>query len=154
MKKAALATLIVLSVLSAVPAICASYDDLNAGIQYYNLEQWQAAIAAFDKAIVGNDLSPSLQFIAHLDRGLAHENLGQNDEALTDYTASLAIRPREALALSERAKTYILVGKFQQAAEDLDTLVAVRPMLASAYKTRAEVNARTGDVPEKSVPQT
>src|ERR1700761_5003460 len=75
MKKIALAALLLTG--WAGTALASSYDDLNAGIQYYNRGEWQAAVGAFDKALAANDLVPDLQFIAHFDRGQSYARLGR-----------------------------------------------------------------------------
>jgi lipoprotein NlpI len=142
MKKIALATLIFAG--SIATANCASYDDLNRGIQYYALGQWRAAIDAFDKALAAKDLPPGLQFTAHLDRGLAYRALGQYDQALTDYSAGLALQPDDPRALLERAIVYLNTKKLAEAGSDLDRLIGKRPMMISAYNMRAAINARLG----------
>lgn len=133
---------------SAAAAQGASYDNLNAGIQLRNLGQWNEAIAQLDKAIAANDLAPSLQFIAHFDRGQAHWNLSHHEQAIADFTASLELRPHDAMALSTRARAFFATGKFDQAASDLDNLIAVRPQYFSAYNFRAVLRAKRGRLNE------
>jgi len=142
MKQVALAALI--SIGAAAPAIGASYDDLNAGIQLYNLGDWNAAVLKLDQALAANDLVPSLNFVAHFDRGQAHRNLSHYDQAIADFSASLELRPVDPLALSARSLAYFGTGKLDQAASDLDALIAIRPMLTGAYGLRAAVNAKRG----------
>src|SRR6202000_850437 len=84
---------------AAQSALAYSFDDLNAGIQAHNLHQWPASIAAFDRALGARDLLPNQQFVAHLDLGMAHQAMGDNDLALDDYSAALALQPRSAEAL-------------------------------------------------------
>jgi lipoprotein NlpI len=142
MKKIALAALLLLG--GAGTALASSYDDLNAGIQLYNLRQWKDAIAAFDKALTANDLAPSLQFIAHYDRGRAHLLLAQFDQAIADYSASLTLRPGETQVLLDRAFAYGKTGKLDQAAADLDSAIGARPKLGFLYGMRAVLDVRRG----------
>lgn len=133
-----------MSVLEAGPALGSSYDDLNMGIEFHNLKQWSNSVGAFDKALAADDLPSDQKFIAHMDRGLAHQALAQYDLALADYSACLALEPTSAMALLERASIYQVMGKLADAANDLDALIVLRPMLASAYTMRAAINARLG----------
>lgn len=144
MKKIAMVAVLI-SALGMGQASASSYDDLNAGIQFRNLRQWNDEIGAFDKALAAGDLSPDQQYIAHLDRGQAHQLLKQYDLALADYSACLALQPKSAAALFQRAIVYLNGGKLTDAAADLDSLIAVRPMLAPAYNIRAAIDARLGN---------
>lgn len=143
MKWIALTALILIE--AAVPVLGASYDNLNAGIQLYNLRRWDAAISQFDKALAADDLAPSLQFIAHFDRGQSHLALEHYDLAIADYSASLGLRPADAQALLTRSALYFTMGKLDLAATDLDSLVVARPKLGTAYAIRAAVNAKRGN---------
>jgi len=144
MKKIVMAASLI-SALGTGQSFCSSYDDLNAGIHLHNLRQWSASIAAFDKALAAGDLLPSQQFFAHMDRGLAHQAQLDYELALADYSACLALQPRNVAALSERATIYLDTGKLAEAAVDLDALIALRPMLTSAYTIRAAIDARLGN---------
>jgi len=131
---------------TAGPACAASYDNLNAGIQLYNLHEWNAAIQQFDLALAANDLVPSLQFIAHFDRGQSHGALSHYDLAIADYSASLALRPNEVQVLISRALLYGRNGKMEQAMTDLDATIAARPDLDFAYAMRSVANMRLGRI--------
>ena len=144
MKQFALAALIVAAL--AAPASGRSYDDLNAGIQLYNLRQWNEAVLALDKALAANDLVPSLQFIAHYDRAWAHLYLRQYDLALQDYSASLTLRPSETQVLIDRAVTYLNMGKLEQAAADIDAVIAAHPQLPRPYALRATIDVKRGQM--------
>jgi lipoprotein NlpI len=142
MKSVGLAALITLT--AAAPAYAASYDNLNAGIQLYNTGNWSGAIEQFDKALAADDLVPSLRFIAHFDRAQSHMRLLQFGPAIDDYSASLALRPSEVQALTNRASAYAATGKLDQAAADLDGAIAARPKLGFLYGMRAALNIRRG----------
>jgi len=147
MKSIGLTALMALTV--AVPANAASYDNLNAGIQLYNLGQWTGAVEQFDKALAADDLAPSLRFIAHFDRAQSRMRLSQFGSAIEDYSASLALRPGEVQVLTSRASAYAATGKLEQAAADLDSAIAARPKLGFIYGMRAALNIKRGQT-EKS----
>lgn len=143
MKKIAITAALV-SALGSGQALGSSYDDLNAGIEFHNLKQWSASIVALDKALAPGDLLSHQTFIAHMDRGLAHQALNQYEAALADYSACLASAPTNAMALLERADVELDMGRLVEAAGDLDTLIDLRPMLSAPYTMRAAINARLG----------
>lgn len=147
MKSIGLAALFVLT--AAPPASAASYDNLNAGIQLYNLGQWSNAIEQFDKALAAEELAPSLRFIAYFDRAQAHTRLLQFGPAIEDYSAGLALQPGEVQVLLNRASAYAATGKLDQAAADLDSAIAIRPKLSFPYGMRAALNIKRGQA-EKS----
>src|SRR5579883_2594535 len=130
----------------AVPAKAGSYDELNAGIQLYNLGDCKVAIAEFDKALAAKDLIPDQVYIAHYDRGRAHLALSQFDQAIEDYSASLALRPGETQVLLDRSVAYLDAGKLDQAMSDLDRLVAAHPQLATPYRFRSFVHIKRGEI--------
>jgi lipoprotein NlpI len=142
MKKIALVALLLAG--GAGMALASSYDDLNAGIQYYNLGQWQPAIGAFDKALAAGDLGPDLQFVAHFDRGQSYARIGRPDAAIEDYSASLQIRPGEVQVLIDRASAYVNSGKLDLAAADLDHVIAARPNIRRVFAIRIAINIRRG----------
>jgi|GEM_PF-1718045 len=144
MKKIALAVLLLAG--WAGTALASSYDDLNAGVQYYNQGQWQAAIGAFDKALAANDLGPDLQFISHFDRGQSYAWLGRADAAIEDYSASLQVRPAEVEVLFDRAAAYVNSGKTDLAAMDIDRVIVARPALSRAFAVRAVINITRGQL--------
>ena len=126
MKTRALAALLLLAG-SAVPAGAASYDDLNAGISYFNQAQYDNAITWFDKAIAAGDLIPDLKHVAHLDRGMAYAIKGDAHKALADYTAAIAIKPESTLAYRQRAAVYLGLNDKEMARANYRLLLKLRP---------------------------
>src|SRR5258706_3138439 len=104
MTKIALATLLLAA--TTAPSYCTSYDDLNAGISYFNQAQYDNAIVWFDKAIAAGDLISDLQRLALLDRGSAYWAKGDIQKAITDYSAAIALQPTETLAYRQRISAY------------------------------------------------
>lgn len=117
----------VLLVATATPAICASYDDLNAAISYFNREQYDNAITWFDKALAAGDLIPDHKRLAHLDRGLAYLTKSDASKAIADFTAAIAAQPRDLLAYRQRSATYLAIGDFENALSDYRELRRLRP---------------------------
>jgi lipoprotein NlpI len=142
MKKIALATLLLAA--TPAPSWCTSYNDLNAGIAYFNGDAWANAVVWLSKAIDAGDLIPDQMRVARMDRGLAQANLQRYDLAVADYSAILELQPADPEILVARATANWNAGKLDEAATDLDRLVAARPLLSVAYDMRATINAKRG----------
>jgi tetratricopeptide (TPR) repeat protein len=104
MKAIALAALVFAA--SMAPCVGASYDDLNAGIAYWNKEEWDSAISRFDKAIAAGDLNTDLMRVAYFDRGIAHQRRSETDKAIADLSSALAMRPSHVETLIALASAY------------------------------------------------
>lgn len=111
---------------STMSAGAASYDDLNAGISYFNQEQYDNAIVWFDKALAAGDLIPDLKHVAHLDRGMAYAAKGEAQKAMADYTAAIAINPESTLGYRQRAKLYDSLNEKEKARTDYQLLLKIR----------------------------
>jgi Tfp pilus assembly protein PilF len=72
MKSTGLAALAALAM--AVPANAASYDNLNAGIQLYNMGQWKSAVEQFDKALAADELAPPALHCLFRPRAIPHSS--------------------------------------------------------------------------------
>ena len=112
---------------SVTSGLCSGYDDLNAGIELHNRGQWDAAIAAFDKALATSDLNIDQQFIAHIDRAQAREGKHDWDGALADFNACVELKPGTERPLLDRAVFYLNRNKPDEARRDFDALIALNP---------------------------
>jgi tetratricopeptide (TPR) repeat protein len=128
MKKTAIAAVLLLL---AGPASGAGYDALNAGIEYWNRESWENAIAWLDKAIAAGDLTPDQMHAAYFDRAGAYSNSGQPEKAIADYDAALALVPDDTQSLVARSFAYIVAGKTDQAVASLQDLQKKHPKSAT-----------------------
>jgi tetratricopeptide (TPR) repeat protein len=125
MKKIALAALLL--AVTTMRSYCASYDDLNAAISYFDQQQYDNAIIWFDKALAAGDLIPDHTRIAHLDRGLAYGTKGDIKQAIADFTAAIAANPDHTLAYRHRITAYFATNDLEKALADYDKLRALRP---------------------------
>lgn len=125
MRKTAWAALLLAA--TATPGVCASYDDLNAAISYFNQEQYDNAIIWFDKALAAGDLIVDHKRLAHLDRGLAYRTKGDAQKAIADFSAAIAAQPENLLAYEQRSLTYQAVGDLENALSDYRQMRRLRP---------------------------
>jgi lipoprotein NlpI len=112
---------------AVTPGVCASYDDLDAAISYFNQAQYDNAIVWFDKAIAAGDLIPDLQRLALLDRGTAYWAKSDIQKAITDYSGAIAVQPNDIQAHRQRISAYFTTKEYEKAWEDYETLRKLRP---------------------------
>ena len=79
------------------------------GEMYYQLGQYQAALADFSRALALNPdaaLVPLLLF----ERGMTYRQLGQHEAALADFSHALVLNPHHDRIFYERALVYQVLG--------------------------------------------
>ena len=104
----------------------------------------QQAIRLYDRIINGQEkLPPAMLAQALLNRGLAHQKLGQHDAAIIDYDAALriaALSPKARVrALYNRALAFRAKGDAGRAVEDLTAAIYTDPDFAEAYFARGNI---------------
>jgi lipoprotein NlpI len=125
MKKIAFAALLLAG--TTAPCFGAGYDDLNAGISYFEQGQYDNAIIWLDKALADGDMIPDHRRIAHVDKGLAHSAKGDMGQAIADFTAAITANPDHVLAYRLRSSAYLASNDAEKALADLDKLRLMRP---------------------------
>jgi tetratricopeptide (TPR) repeat protein len=81
-------------------------------------------------------------------RGLAYEEKGQCDEAISNYTKALEINPRDAEAYYNRGIAYDNKGQYDQAISDYTKALEINPRDAEAYYNRGIVYNRKSQYDE------
>ncbi len=83
-----------------------------------------------------------------LDRGLAHEQLAEHNDALVDLTRAIEVRalsqPDQALALFSRGMALDALGRLKDALGDYDASIRLSPKSAAALNNRANAYRRLG----------
>jgi tetratricopeptide (TPR) repeat protein len=90
-------------------------------------------------------------FGEYVDRGGALMDRGRYDEAIADYTAAIALDPKNAVAYSDRALSYIWKQDKAHARADLDAAAALDPKEPTMLRARgllAEDEAKWQDAAE------
>jgi lipoprotein NlpI len=130
MKAAVAATVMLLMTVGGVHA--SAYSEFNAGITT-QVRSDKLAVEHFSAALADPGLLANLRPVAFLDRGTAYQRLGKYDLALTDFTASLALRPTFD-AFLRRAVIHRLRLEPELAIQDVTSAIAIRPDLATGYE--------------------
>ena len=61
----------------------------------------------------------------YLNRGLAYQNQGQYDQAISDYTKAIMLCPKFAIAYYNRANAFINKGQYDRAIADCTKAIKI-----------------------------
>lgn len=110
------------------------------------------AVALATQALADPSLSPRDRARVLVDRGLAHEMLGERDAALTDLTQAIDSNtlppPELAKALYDRGVALDELNRTADAAADYSRAIAVLPGFAAALNNRGNAYRRLGRLAE------
>jgi Tfp pilus assembly protein PilF len=79
---------------------------VNYGAALYNLQRYQDAMTALNEGIVTDD--PRAKAVAHYNRGLTHEKLGDVTAAYKDFRAAIEIQPDFKLAANQLTRFQVI----------------------------------------------
>lgn len=100
------------------------------------------AIGYFEKKIREGQVSADI----YRNRGRAFEFLGQNREAIADYTAALVDETGDPVTMIARARLHARLGDPDRALQDLSRVIRHNADDDMAYYSRAVVQLDTGDL--------
>jgi tetratricopeptide (TPR) repeat protein len=70
------------------------------------------------------------------NRGFAHCQKGQYDQAISDFSKAIKANPRLAHAYNNRGAAYLYKAQYDRAIADLTKAIEIDPRLAQAYDNR------------------
>jgi tetratricopeptide (TPR) repeat protein len=114
------------------PAVATAESEYNRGIRARTVQDWQAAEAAFRRALALRAQFPD----AWNELGYALRNQGRYPESLQAYDEALRLRPQFPEALEYLGEAYVKLGRLDDARRILDRL---RPLDAERARELAEV---------------
>jgi tetratricopeptide (TPR) repeat protein len=82
---------------------------------------------------------------AYTNRGYVKSELGNNQEAISDYDKAIAINPQYAPAYNNRGIAKSALGNKQEAISDYDKAIAIDPQFAVAYSNRGLAKSALGN---------
>lgn len=91
---------------------------------------------------------PAFSAEQHIELGLAARERGAHAEALRQFQAALAVKPRSAEAASQLGFTYALTGQQEHAKAYIRQAIAIKPDLAAAHSNLGFVFLREGALDE------
>ncbi|GHU21241.1 hypothetical protein FACS1894172_08980 [Spirochaetia bacterium] len=113
----------------------------NRGMEYYNKDDYDRAIAEFTEAIRINPQYAN----AYNWRGWAYYDKGEYDRAIADYTQAIRIDPQDANAYNWRGWVYDDKGEYDRAIADYTQAIRIDPQDTSAYYNRGLAYYNKGD---------
>jgi protein O-mannosyl-transferase len=102
---------------------------INRGMGYTNRQEWENAIADFNKA---NAIDPKNASVL-TDRGFVYGIIGQPQEAISDFTMALSLEPKNTKALQNRGVAYGNTGQHDKAVADFLKTIELDPGYVKAY---------------------
>jgi serine/threonine protein kinase len=78
------------------------------------------------------------------NRGLTFANLGQHEQAISDFDKAIRLDPGYAKAYHNRGTSYFTLGQHEQAISDFDKAIRLDPKDANAYYNRGTSYSELG----------
>lgn len=105
-------------------------------LSYLTIKQiaiWKDSITLWNHAI---ELYPDKIDIAYYNRGLAHDKEGRFEQALSDYTKSIAANPQYVDAYVNRGIIYGELSEFDRALTDFNKAASINPNFVNTFLNR------------------
>lgn len=102
------------------------------------------ALKDYDAAIAQNPKDAD----SYVNRGITHNELGQNPQAIADYTKALELEPDQILAYYNRANAYQQLKQYKEAMADYRKIIDLDPEYAYAYANRGATYFQMGQKQE------
>jgi hypothetical protein len=93
---------------------------------------WKNSTLLWDRAI---SVAPSST--AYINRGNIYFSENKYDLALINYNQSIALNPKECLAIENRGAVYATIGKYDLALADMNLALNLNPQSLKGYANRA-----------------
>jgi tetratricopeptide (TPR) repeat protein len=74
--------------------------------------------------------------LTYSNRGVAYDDLGQQQRAIEDYNKAIRIKPDYTNAYNNRGNAYNNLGQYQRAIEDYNEVIRLQPEYAVVYNNR------------------
>jgi tetratricopeptide (TPR) repeat protein len=107
-------------------------------------QDWPKAILLCGQALRITALSVRDKAALYVLRGKAYGFNDDNEPALVDFNASIALDPDDVRAYAGRATIYNNMDRYTDAAADADRAIRMQPDLAAAYVSRARAHSALG----------
>lgn len=113
------------------------------GIEYEDKNQFNNAIAAYDKAI---ELDPKNTGGVYNNRAILYKNMGEYKKALSDITQSIKLNPNNCYAYDTKGNIHAKLKDYKAADAAYTKAVDICSDFAGAYMNRAINDEKMGDL--------
>lgn len=100
---------------------------------YMNHRQYDQSVVAFTKAI---ELNYDPLALPYNNRGNVYKEIGNYQQAFTDYNKAIELDPEFAYAYANRGNVYLDIGHYLQAVADYNKVMELDPKDGDAYNNR------------------
>ena len=108
----------------------------------------QSALRVFNSAVAKftEFTLDSVQVETYICRGVANAQIGNENEAIADFTTAIQIDANRALAYFNRSCARERLGQYDLAIDDLDRVIKLQPDYAEVYVNRGRLRKRLGQL--------
>jgi tetratricopeptide (TPR) repeat protein len=85
-----------------------------------------------------------IRAVVYSNRGTAHLNMEEYDQAIQNYDKAIELNPNLAIAYNNRGNAYEDKGEYDRAIQDYDKAIELNPNLAIVYNCRGNVYVDKG----------
>jgi tetratricopeptide (TPR) repeat protein len=115
----------------------------NRGDEYSNNGNYELAVVEFTKAMERETNQEQLAILYYY-RGFAYYNKGDLQNAISDFSSALAIRPDESRSYLMRGVGYATNEEYELAVKDFTQAIQIDPEGANAYYDRGLAYEKLG----------
>ena len=134
-------------------SVAQGVDDVHVGNEAFRAGRVQDAVEAFTRAITSGALEADALAITYNNRGVALSELGELDNAISDYLKARDLVPDDTttqrnlrVAYLRRGMRHFEADAVAAARADYDLAVEIEPDHPAAYVKRAELRAEAGEL--------
>jgi Flp pilus assembly protein TadD/predicted nucleic acid-binding Zn-ribbon protein len=134
------------------PALGDTLADVRAGNAAFVEGRHDAAVEAYTRAILADNLDPESLAAAFNNRGVVYGEIGDLDSAIRDYGQALALRPGDRTATrnlrighSRRAAAHANLGEHDRALADYAKAIELESNHAPTYLSRGRLYLEHGE---------
>lgn len=108
--------------------------------KFYYAKDCEGAIKFYNEVLTFGEYSA-----VYNNRGVAYQNLGQNERAIQDFNKAIEFNPNLAEAYNNRGIAYAQLGNFKQAISDVSKAIELDPNDPMRYQLRGLCYQKLGD---------
>lgn len=128
------------------PTVKTAADFHRAGIAAIQADDLATALENLDQAVALESSNPTIL----VNRGLVHDELGEYEVAIADYTAAITLDQTLGEAYYNRANAHHNLKQFEEAVADYSEAIEQKEDFAYAYVNRA-INLETLGEQERAI---
>jgi len=130
--------------LVAVSAKAETLEYCHEGATAGKKGDFELAIEHFSRCIEEGELTTDSSVTAHYNRGTAHQQNGELDEAIQDYHGVVRLDPNHIPTFYNRATIYESRGDYDRAIADYNEVIRLNPVHPFAHVNRGNSYQRLG----------